>query len=292
MLRDYLNQQWSNELLDLPPSRPRRARAGSESVGPDRSRRGACRRSCPRWSTGRGTQSVKSAKLSFVASLAPLAADTYTLRYGDQPVAAPPVATDLKVVAGPDQVRDRPPASSARGSCWESGSTMPRWPPPRRPVPWWPCAWRTAPGLAAAGCSGRGSLSAYSAKLTEKGPVLGARGRPLHLRERQHSRPDHAGRGGRQHHPDGDPRGEGPAEGRLPPRPEPRSALLHLRGPGRGDARTAPPSPRMAPRATPPSGPRSRCRTTPPRRGSRPDWSRGSRRGRTGLAPSRSGRSG
>ena len=83
VLRDYIQQEWKNELLAYPFSAPEGA-CDTESVtlaGP--------RRPVPvqlseieLWP---GSQRVKSAKLSFVADLAPLATDTYSVSYDNPP---------------------------------------------------------------------------------------------------------------------------------------------------------------------------------------------------------------
>lgn len=86
VLRDYLKQQWTNELVTVPFS----AKNGScheESVelndptGPLPVQLSEVKH----WP---GTKWVKSAKLSFIADLAPLAAETYTVRYGTKLVKA------------------------------------------------------------------------------------------------------------------------------------------------------------------------------------------------------------
>jgi len=78
-LRDYLGQQWTNELLTYPFSAPPGAcsAASVTLTGP----RGPVPAQLSDFDYWPGTQSVKSANMSFLTSLAPLASDTYTVRY-------------------------------------------------------------------------------------------------------------------------------------------------------------------------------------------------------------------
>jgi len=95
VLRDYIKQQWKNELLTY-DFKAEKGQCHPESV---ELRLGA-RRVPVQLSdvaTWPGTPHVKSAKLSFIASLAPLAKDTYTVRYAPRPTRARRPTTDLKV---------------------------------------------------------------------------------------------------------------------------------------------------------------------------------------------------
>jgi len=99
VLRDYINQQWTNQLVTFP------FEAERGQCHPDSIRLVGPRGPAPvqvtdvaRWG---GSSSVKSARLSFIADLAPLAADTYTVQYGPKPNKTPQPPTDLKVTANP-----------------------------------------------------------------------------------------------------------------------------------------------------------------------------------------------
>jgi len=95
VLRDYVKQQWTNELVTYP------FEAAKGQCHPDSIRLSDPKGPVPvqvtdvvRW---RGSVTVKSAKLSFIADLAPLATDTYTVQYGPKPSKTPQPETDLKV---------------------------------------------------------------------------------------------------------------------------------------------------------------------------------------------------
>src|SRR3972149_5029747 len=98
VLRDYIQQEWKNELVTYPFSAPEGA-CHPDSVtltGP----KGPVPVQLSEIELWPGSQSVKSAKLSFIANLAPLATDTYTVTYGDKPAADRPKATDLTATPG------------------------------------------------------------------------------------------------------------------------------------------------------------------------------------------------
>jgi hypothetical protein len=102
VLREHLNQPWTNELLSYPFSAAKGdcdARSvsltGPQGPVPVQLSQVEC------WP---GTPWVKSAKLSFIADLAPLAEDTYVVSFGARPGERSTPATDLTVTTGKDQV--------------------------------------------------------------------------------------------------------------------------------------------------------------------------------------------
>jgi len=95
VLRDHIKQQWKNELVTYP------FEAEKGQCHPDSIRLLGPKGPVPvqvtdvvRWPR---SVTVKSAKLSFITDLAPLATDTYTVQYGPKPSKAPQPKTDLKV---------------------------------------------------------------------------------------------------------------------------------------------------------------------------------------------------
>ncbi|NUQ65468.1 MAG: hypothetical protein HUU20_23620, partial [Pirellulales bacterium] len=169
VLRDYLNQPWTDELLSYPFSAPS----------------GACDVRCVTLSGPRGpvpmqlseiefwpgTQSVKSAKLLFIANLAPLAQDTYTVSYGGQPAAPRPDSPDLKVAPEKDHVEITTNRFGAKLLLGEQ--TFPE-PAAAGAVPGPVLAMRLADGTWFGGSRlyGPGKIAAYSARLTDAGPVF------------------------------------------------------------------------------------------------------------------------
>jgi len=102
VLRDYIKQEWKNELVTFPFSAPK-GECHPDSVtmvGP----RGAVPVQLSEIECWPETDWVKSAKLSFIADLSPLAKDNYTVRYDTKPVAPSKLATDLTVTSGDEQV--------------------------------------------------------------------------------------------------------------------------------------------------------------------------------------------
>ena len=81
VLRDYLRQNWTNELVTYPfVAKEGTCREGSAMLtGP----RGPVAVQLSDVECWPGTACVKSARLSFIADLAPLATNRYTLRCGD-----------------------------------------------------------------------------------------------------------------------------------------------------------------------------------------------------------------
>ena len=169
VLRDYLNQQWTNELLTCAFAAPKDACSpGSVTLTDPLGQPVPVQLSeVALWP---GTQSVRTAKLSFRTDLAPLAADRYTVRYGDKPAAAGS-PTDLKVTPGKDQVEITTGQFGARLLLGEK-----QYDPPAAAaeVPGPVAALRMADGTWFGGSAmyGPGKLAAYSAQLTDAGPVF------------------------------------------------------------------------------------------------------------------------
>ncbi|MHB9023895.1 MAG: hypothetical protein ACYC7E_06915 [Armatimonadota bacterium] len=167
VLREYLKQQWTNELLTYPFS-AEKGTCDARSVtltGPQ----GAVPVQLSEIEYWPGTQTVKTARLSFIASLAPLATDTYTVQYSNKP--APPLPTDLKVATGKDQVEITTKGFGARLRLGEQ--TFPQ-PAAAAQVPGPVVAMRLSDGNWFGGSTmyGEGKLKAYSATLTDSGPVF------------------------------------------------------------------------------------------------------------------------
>jgi len=98
VLRDYVKQQWKNELVTY-PFEAEKGQCHADSIrltGP----KGPVPVQVSDVERWRGSVTVKSAKLSFIADLAPLATDTYTVQYGPKPSKTPQPETDLKVIRG------------------------------------------------------------------------------------------------------------------------------------------------------------------------------------------------
>ncbi|MHB9023898.1 MAG: hypothetical protein ACYC7E_06930 [Armatimonadota bacterium] len=168
-LREHLKQQWTNELLTYPFSAAQGA-CDARSVtltGPQ----GAVPVQLSEITYWPGGRWVKSAKLSYIASLSPLAADLYTVRYGKKPVPPNPNATDLQVVAGKEQVEITTKQFGARLPLGEQTYAAPV---AAAQVPAPVIAMRLADGTWYGGSRmyGAGKLKAFSAKLTESGPVF------------------------------------------------------------------------------------------------------------------------
>ncbi|MHB9025795.1 MAG: hypothetical protein ACYC7E_16780 [Armatimonadota bacterium] len=168
VLRDYINQPWTNELLTYPFSAPKGA-CDARSVtltGP----RGAVPVQLSDITYWPETRWVKSAKLSFIADLAPLAADTYTVRIDKKP-AAPGSASDLTVTPGNGQVEITTKGVGAR--LLLGAQTYPH-AVSSDEVPGPVVGLRLVDGTWFGGSRmyGPGKLKAYSATLTDCGPVF------------------------------------------------------------------------------------------------------------------------
>ncbi|MHB9129628.1 MAG: hypothetical protein ACYDBB_00880 [Armatimonadota bacterium] len=169
VLREYLNRQWTDELLTYPFSAAKGA-CDARSVTLT-GQQGLVPMQLSEITYWPGTEWVKSAKLSFIATLAPLATNTYTVRYGVQPVTPSPVVTNLTVTPGKDQVEITTRQSGARLLLGEQ--TFPQ-PVAAVQVPGPVTGMRLADGTWFGGSAlyGPGKLAAYSAKLTDAGPVF------------------------------------------------------------------------------------------------------------------------
>ncbi len=169
VLREYLNQSWSNELLTYPFSAPPGA-CQVDSVtltGP----RGPVPVQLSEVELWPGTETVKSAKLSFIADLAPLATHTYLVRYGQPPSADETPATDLKVAPTQDQVEI---TTTQFGARLLLGKRTYAEPVAAAEVPAPIVALRLADGTWFGGSEmyGPAKITAYSATLTDSGPVF------------------------------------------------------------------------------------------------------------------------
>ena len=168
VLRDYLSQEWRNELLAYPFSAPAGACAQDSValIGP----RGPVPVQLSDVEYWPGTQWVRSAKLSFIADLPPLARDTYTVRYGDQPADRP--VTDLEVVGGKDQVRL---STSKCGLRLLAGEKTYQPPASAAEVPGPVLGLRLANGawVASSSMYGVRKITGYAARLVASGPVFG-----------------------------------------------------------------------------------------------------------------------
>ena len=169
VLRDYLDQEWKKELVTYPFAAPEGA-CHPESVtltGPQ----GAVPVQLSHIGFWPGTQWVKSAKLSFITDLAPLAKDSYTVRYAAKALDRSGSATDLTVTPGGEQVGI---TTSCFGVRLLQGEKTYEEPAPAPEVPGPVVEMRLADGTWFGGSHmfGAGKISSYSARLTDKGPVF------------------------------------------------------------------------------------------------------------------------
>ena len=169
VLRDYLNQPWTNELLGYPFSAPNGACDASSVTlaGPQ----GPVPVQLSEIEFWPGTRSVQSARLSFIASLAPLASDTYTVCYRDKPAVSRPGETDLKVTPRKDRVEITTAQFGARLLLGEQ--TFPE-AVDADSAPGPVLGMRLADGTWFGGSRlyGPGKIAAYSGMLTDAGPVF------------------------------------------------------------------------------------------------------------------------
>jgi hypothetical protein len=170
VLREYLKQAWTNELLTYPFSAPE-GTCHPESVvltGPQGQPDPVQLSDIEYWPN---TKAVKSAKLSFLANLAPLATDSYTVSYGNQPVPAAPLATDLTVTPGKEQVEIVTKQFGARLLLGEQTYATPV---ASSQVPGPVVALRLADGtwFGASRLFGNQKVAGYSARLVARGPVF------------------------------------------------------------------------------------------------------------------------
>jgi len=103
VLQEHLNRRWAHQLVTY-PFEGAKGECALESVslaGPN----GPLPVQLSDVVLWPGTESVKSARLSFIVEeLRPLATQTYTVSYGSEPAAGGTVASDLKIAAGREQV--------------------------------------------------------------------------------------------------------------------------------------------------------------------------------------------
>ncbi len=170
LLRDYLDQQWTRELLTYPFSAPQGA-CHLDSVSLTDPLGQVLPVQLTEVELWPGTEYVKSAKLSFITDLAPLARDTYTVRYDDKPVGGDRPPSDLKVSPEQDQVEITTGRFGARLLLGEQTYAEPV-EAERVPAPI--LALRMGDGTWFGGSEmyGPGKIKAWSARLTERGPVL------------------------------------------------------------------------------------------------------------------------
>lgn len=169
VLREYLDREWKHELLTHPFSAPQ-GECHPDSInliGPH----GATPVQLSEIVYWPGTRSVKSAKLAFIADLSPLAIDNYTVRYDTKPAARPKPATDLAVAPGTEQVEITTSQFGVR--LLEGEKSYPE-PVPSADVPGPIIGMRLADGTWFGGSRmfGAEKIVAYSAKLTDSGPVF------------------------------------------------------------------------------------------------------------------------
>jgi hypothetical protein len=169
VLRDFLNRQWTQELITFPftANTSECDPASVTLTGPQ----GPVPVQLSRIERWPGTKWVKSARLSFIASLAPLAKDTYTVRYGTEPTGAPGPATDLRVTPKDGQVEI---ATRRFGARFLLGDRTYPEPAAAADVPGPVSALRLADGTWFGGSRlfGPDKLKSYAARLTSSGPVF------------------------------------------------------------------------------------------------------------------------
>jgi hypothetical protein len=166
VLRDYLGQQWANELVFFPMTAPQGAcdARTARLTGPQGAMPVQLTEVTP-WSDG----TVKSAKVAFIAGLMPQAKDTYTVSYGGPAGEMP--AMDLTVAPEKDQVEITTAKFGAR--LLLGTQTFPQ-PVPAAQVPGPVAALRMGDGtwFGASRMTGPGKIAAYTATLTDRGPVF------------------------------------------------------------------------------------------------------------------------
>jgi len=168
VLTEHVNRRWTNELLSYPFEAPEGAcHAGSVRLDGPKGPMPVQLSDIEYWPKSR---TVKSAKLWLVADLAPLASNTYTVRYGT-PAAKGPEG-DLKVAATAKQVEMTTSRFGARlrlgAEKYRTGRASAKVPGPVE-------ALRLADGTWFGGSRlyGKTKLTGWSGKLTGAGPVFG-----------------------------------------------------------------------------------------------------------------------
>ncbi len=167
VLRDHIEHEWKNQLLTYPFSAPK-GECHPESVtlkGPS----GAVPVQFSEIECWPGTGGVKSAKLSFIANLSPMAIDNYAVRYDTEPASQP--VTDLIVTPRKEQVEI---TTRQFGVRLLQGEKKYQEPALAADVPGPVIGMRLADGTWFGGSRmfGAGKIASYSAKLTDTGPVF------------------------------------------------------------------------------------------------------------------------
>ncbi|HEY3418151.1 MAG TPA: hypothetical protein VGM23_14835, partial [Armatimonadota bacterium] len=176
VLHEYINKAWSNELLHYNFSAPRNTCA-PETVtlsGP----RGPVPAQLSHIAYWPGGTTVKSARLSFIANLASLATDTYTIRYSptvpdsSDRLSSINTNADLKFTPGNDSVEI---TTSKCGLRFPLGEKTYNPPVPASEVPGPLAGMRLADGAWCGGSRlyGPMKVAAFSAQLTGEGPIFG-----------------------------------------------------------------------------------------------------------------------
>jgi hypothetical protein len=175
VLRDYLQESWANELLTYPFSASEGACVpGTLSLAGPKGPVPVQLTDVVLWPDGK---TVKTAKVAFIADLTPLATDTYTVQYSDQPAVGFPLYianvpnAPLCVTPQANQVEITTKAFGAR--LLLGAKTYPQ-PVAADQVPGPVVAMRTGDGTWFGGSRmfGPGKITAYAASLTDIGPVF------------------------------------------------------------------------------------------------------------------------
>ena len=174
VLREYLGRQWDRELLTYPVSfKPGECLASATSLS-EPGKQGLVWSQLIEVELWPGTEFVKSAKLAFVADLAPLATHSYALTYGTTPIgqAMPlPAPPDLKIAKGEGSVEI---TTSQFGLRMLLGDKTYDPPISAAEAPGPVVAIRTAQGEWYGGSRmyGPGKLTQISARLVDPGPAV------------------------------------------------------------------------------------------------------------------------
>jgi len=170
VLKDYVNRQWTNELLSYPFEAPQgTCHVDSVSLrGPD----GPVPVQLSDVEYWPGSRTVKSARLWLVADLAPLAENVYTVHYGPEAMRTAARRGDLTVKAAPQQVEMTTSRFGARLRLGEGSFDEPQ---AASEVPGPVVALRLADGTWFGGSRmfGETRIAGWSGKLVGDGPVFG-----------------------------------------------------------------------------------------------------------------------
>jgi len=168
VLRDYIQQEWQNELVTFPFEAAKgECHVGSVTLHGPKGRT-PCQLSDVAYWPGSKTM-VKTAKLSFIADLKPLANDTYKVSYGTKP--AQRLKSDLVVKPGKDQVEI---TTKQFGVKLLLGKRASRKGVDAAKAPGPVIAMRTKDGKWFGGSRmfGNTKITGYSAELIDRGPVF------------------------------------------------------------------------------------------------------------------------